>query len=111
MEIIALAKNVRVTPRKAREVSAAVKGQLATVVLEKLSFLAKASATPIAKALKSAMASATNNYKLKLEDLRVKNITVDEGLKMKRRDTSHGARYGGGVIMKKTSHIKVILEG
>ncbi len=111
MEVTALSKNVRISPRKAREVTAVVKGQPVLAVLEKLPFLAKASTMPIVKAIKSAMANATNNYKLKPEDLKVKNILVNEGLKMKRRDTSHGARYGGGVIMKKTSHIKVILEG
>lgn len=111
MEVTALAKNVRVSPRKVREVAGVLKGQPAVAAAEKLPFLAKATAVPMLKALKTAMAAATNDFKLKVEDLKIKNILVDEGLKMKRRDTSHGARYGGGVINKRTSHIKVVLEG
>lgn len=82
-----------------------------TRAMDQLEILAKKGAKPILKTLKSAIANATNNKKLKMEDLKIKNILIDEGLKMKRRDMSHGARYGGGMIQKRTSHIKVILEG
>lgn len=108
--IIAQSLNVRVTPRKLRLVADAVKKLPIATVLEKLPLLAKSGAEPVLKTLQSAIANATNNLKLKAEDLKIKNILIDEGLKMKRRDMSHGARFGGGVITKRTSHIKVILE-
>lgn len=104
MEIYALSKNVRVSPRKVRLVSDAIKGLSAVEAMNRLQFLAKSAAEPILKTIKSALANS------KKEDLKIKNILVDEGLRMKRRDMSHGARFGGGVITKRTSHIKVILE-
>ncbi|MBI3888020.1 50S ribosomal protein L22 [Candidatus Microgenomates bacterium] len=94
-----------------RLVADAVKGKSVVAAMTKLQFLAKASSLPILKTIKSAAANATHNLKLKMENLTVKNILVDEGTKMKRRDTSHGARFGGGMIAKRTAHVKVILEG
>lgn len=105
METRAIAKNVRVTPRKMRTVVDAIKGLPLEIATNKLEFLAKASSEPILKAIRSAIANAKDKTNLK-----IKNILVDEGIKMKRRDTSHGARFGGGVISKKASHITVILE-
>ena len=110
MEIFALSKNVKVGPRKLRLIADVVRGNTAAVAMNKLQFLAKSGSVPVLKAVKSAVANATNNLKLKAEDLKVKNILIDEGIKMKRRDTSHGARFGGGVITKKASHITVILS-
>ena len=108
MEIIALAKNVRISPRKARLVADAIKKLSLTQALQKLELLAKKGADPISQGLKSAVANAVNNHQAKQEDLKIKNIIVDEGMKMKRRDTSH--RPGReGMIQKRTSHIKIIL--
>ncbi len=105
MEFIASAKNVRVTPRKMRMVADAVRGLSTDVAINKLNFLAKSATMPILKVIKSALANS------KKENLKIKNILIDEGFKMKRRDTSHGARFGGGTLTKQTSHVKVILEG
>lgn len=110
MNIVAESKNVRVSPRKMRMIADAVKALTLSQALVKLQFMAKSGAQPMFKTVKSAVANATNNAKLKMEDLKIENILVDEGFKMKRRDTSHGARYGGGLIQKKTCHIKVILN-
>ena len=104
MEFTAVSKSIRISPRKVRMVVNAVKKLTPIVAIEKLRYLAKSSSLPVLKALKSAIA----NSKLKIEDLRIKNILVDEGMRMKRRDTSH--RPGKeGLIQKRTSHIKVIL--
>lgn len=111
MDIISKSKQVRVSPRKMRLIADLVRGMSAVAALERLDYLAKSGARPMLKAIKSAVANASNNHKLQVEVLKVKNVTIDEGLKMKRRDTSHGARYGGGMITKKASHITVILEG
>ena len=106
MEFTALSKSIRISPRKVRMVVAVVKKLTPAVAIEKLRYLAKSSSLPVLKALQSAIA----NSKLKIEDLKIKNILVDEGMRMKRRDTSH--RPGKeGLIQKRTSHIKVILEG
>ena len=107
MEFIALSKMVRVSPRKVRVVADAVKKYAPNVAMQKLQFLAKSAAQPILKALQSAVA----NSKLDIGQLKIKNILVDEGQKMRRQDKSHGARYNSGIIHKRMSHIKIILEG
>jgi len=110
MEIFAESKNVRVSPRKMRLMADLVKKMPVAVALTKLQFLAKSGSSPMLKALKSAVANAQNNFKKNLADLTIKNIIINEGLKMKRQDKSHGARYNSGLIQKRASHIKVVLE-
>lgn len=110
MEISVAAKDVRVSARKARLVAKAVKNLPLPRARDYLSLLAKKGARPVLKALESAVANARNK-KLDTENLKIKNILVDEGRRMKRRDKSRGARFGGGVIQKRMSHIKIVLEG
>ncbi len=76
---------------------------------EKLKFLSKTAAEPIYKALRSAVANATQNGKVKESDLKIENILIDEGARMRRRDTSHRESRDAGTIHKRTSHIKIIL--
>lgn len=109
MEIVAKSKHVRVSPRKIRVMAAAVKKLPLESALVELSKLRKSGAGPLLAALNSAVANAQNNAKLDRNSLKIKNITIDEGMRMKRRDKSHGQRYGGGMILKKTSHITVTL--
>ncbi len=98
---------VRISPRKIREVAVVVKKMSVEEAVAKLAFSTKNGAREILKTLKSAVA----NSKMEASKLQIKNILVDESIKMKRRDKSHGARYGGGVIQKKTSNITIVLEG
>lgn len=107
MEITAQSKSVRISPRKIREVAIVAKKLTIEDALNKLSYSTKNGAYEILKTLKSAIA----NGKVGADKLKIKNILVNEGIKMKRRDKSHGARYGGGVIQKRSSNITVILEG
>lgn len=105
MDYKVIAKNVRLSPRKARGVASVVKKLPLSQVLDKLHYLTKAAALPLRKALNSAIA----NSKLTADQLKIKNIFVDEGRKMKRRDTSHRFGRDSGVIQKRSSHITVIL--
>lgn len=120
MEIKAQSKHVRVSPRKVRVIAATVKKLPLAQALSTLDLLAKKGAKPLIATIKSAMANAgikkndlslKDNTALDMNKLRIKNITVDEGMKMKRYDKSHGFRYSRGTIQKRTSHITVILEG
>lgn len=106
MEYKAKSISVRISPRKVREVSVTTKKLGVAEAIEKLTFSTKNGAREILKTLNSAIA----NSKLSAEKLKIKNILVDEGMKMKRRDKSHGNRFGGGMILKKSSNITVILE-
>lgn len=109
MDIIAYTKYIRMSPRKLRLVAKAIKPLKLSVALERLPLLEKKAAFPIQKTLQSAMYNAENNLKLKREDLKIKNIIIEEGQRMKRMDKGHGARFNRGLVQKRASHIKVIL--
>ncbi|MBI4100074.1 50S ribosomal protein L22 [Candidatus Microgenomates bacterium] len=103
MDYIATAKSIRISPRKLRGIVNVVKKLTPAQAVNKLEFLAKSGSSPILKTLNSALANGKN-----AAGLSIKNILVDEGVKMKRRDTSH--RPGReGLIQKRTSYIKVVL--
>ena len=109
MEIVAEAKNIRKSPRKVRLVAAKLRGQSPETALENLRYLDKAAALPLSKVIKSAVANATNNLKLDSKKLTIKEVRVNEGPVLKRYEArSRGMAHP---ILKRTSHIKVILEG
>ncbi len=100
--------NLRIAPRKVRLVANLIKKSSVFSAQAQLKFQNKKAALPILKLLKSAVASAANNFNLPSENLRVLNIFVDEGPKLKRFRARAFGR--AGAIHKKTSHITLILE-
>lgn len=109
MDIIAYSKYLRYSPRKLRLVAKAVKKMKPQEAIAKLPQLEKRAAAPLLATIKSAVANAKNRN-LKEEDLIIKSLIVEEGMRMKRMDKSHGSRFGRGLIHKQLSHIKVILS-
>ena len=109
MEIHAEAKYIRLSPRKVRLVAEMVKGMKANQALETLKFVSKAAARPVAKVIASAVANAVQNKDQAKDKLFIKSIKVREGPRYKRRDTSKRAVHFG-LVQKRTSHIKVVLE-
>ena len=100
--------DLRIAARKVRLVANLIKKSPALSALAQLKFQNKKAALPMLKLVKSAMASAINNFNLSLENLYISNILVDEGPKLKRfRSRAFGR---AGAIHKKTSHITLILE-
>lgn len=100
--------NLRIAPRKVRLVANLVKRSPLLMAETQLRFQSKKAALPIAKLLKSARMSATNNFNLLPENLYISNILVDEGVKLKRFRARAFGR--AGAIHKKTSHITLIIE-
>jgi len=108
MEVIAKAKYVRRTPRKARLVADAVVGMRVSEALAQLEFSPRHAAHDVAKVIKSAAANAEHNYNLAREDLVVKQLLVDEGPTMKRfRPVSRGMAHQ---YFHRTSHITAVVE-
>jgi large subunit ribosomal protein L22 len=105
-----LAKNIRVSPRKVRLLAKELIGQRAVEVLEKLEFVNKAARPPLLSAIKSAVANAVNNAHAAAEKLVIRRVIVDEGMKMKRAAKGRNARTDRGIVQKRTSHVRVILE-
>jgi large subunit ribosomal protein L22 len=102
----ALVKNYRQSPRKVRLVADVVRGKKVDVALTELSFMPKRAADPVRKVVESALANAKDNS-VATDNLIVKEITVDEGVTLKRwRPKARGTAHP---IRKRTSHIKVVL--
>jgi len=108
MEIIAYQKFVRTSPRKLRLVADAVRNLPPTQALTQLKFINKRAAVPLAKVFKQAVSNAVNNSNLKETDLKIKHLQIEEGPTLKRwRAVSRGRAHR---ILKRMSHIKIVLE-
>lgn len=107
MEYIAESKNIKISPRKVRLVVEAIKHLELTRALNSLTILNKRAATPVRKALESAVANAVNNFQADKSGLKIKEIMVNEGIMYKRYH--YAARGRVRPYKKRTSHIRVIL--
>jgi len=108
IEIRAVAKNVRMTPRKVRLVGAAVKGKRVTEAMAMLRFMPHRASTVLLKAVKSAAANAENNFDLDPNDLVVANVFADAGASLRRYRAK--ARGRVGPLRKRSSHVTVIVR-
>lgn len=108
MEVRAVAKFVKAQPRKIRIVAREIKGEAAVMSAHKLQFHPSKGARLLRKVLVSAIANAAENNRISAENLRVSRISIDEGPRQKR--VSQRAQGRGNRILKKTSHITVVLE-
>jgi large subunit ribosomal protein L22 len=107
MEVKATAKYMRISPQKVRKLVDAVKGKPAESGLNTLKFMPQKAAGMVEKILKSAVANASQNTELDVDALVIKNIIVNEGPSLKRFRAR--ARGRGSRILKRTSHITVIV--
>ena len=105
MEVKAVAKNVRMSAKKARLVVDVIRGKQVDDALHQLMFINKRAVGPIEKVLKSAIANAEHNLNLKKSDLIVTVAKVDEGFTMKRWMPRAFGR--ATPIRKRTCHITV----
>ncbi|OGH42314.1 MAG: 50S ribosomal protein L22 [Candidatus Levybacteria bacterium RIFCSPLOWO2_02_FULL_36_8b] len=108
MEVIAQSKSVRISPRKVRLVADSIKKKSAKDALNALFLIRKRGASVLWKTLKSAVANAVNNAKLKEENLFIKNIEITEGQALKR--FHHSTRGRVHPYKKRGSHIRIVLE-
>jgi large subunit ribosomal protein L22 len=107
-EVKAESRYVWQSPRKVRLVVDRVRGMDATRALGVLSLMPQRAAEPVHKLIKSAVANAENNFGMMGEDLYIAHISADEG--PMRRWRRFGARGRFKPILKRSSHIKVILR-
>lgn len=100
-------KYVRTSPQKLRLIVKTIKDFSPDKALEYLKFLNKRAAEPLAKTIKQAIGNAVNNKKIK-EEFEFDKIEITPGSVFKRfRPVSRGRAHP---ILKRTSHIKVILR-
>lgn len=108
MEVRAIAKYVKVQPRKVRIIADEVRGKPAAHTASLLRYHTGKGAQALHQVLISAMANAQENHGLSPEHLKIATITVDEGPRLKRMQARAMGR--GNRIVKKTSHITVVVE-
>ncbi len=109
MSVQAIAKGVRLSPRKVAVVAALVRGQTVENALTILEHTPRRSAIAVKKVIASAKANADHNHGLKPATLQITEISVTPGPRLKRyRPAAHGRALP---FQRKTSHIRVIVDG
>ena len=108
MEVQALTRYARMSPKKVREVVRIIQGRKAVDAVDYLTLIPRKSARLIAKTLKSAIANAENNNNLSADSLIVKLAIIENGPVLKRFKA--GARGTAMPRRKKMSHIRIILS-
>jgi large subunit ribosomal protein L22 len=108
-EVTAMAKNIRISPKKVRLVVNQIRKMKPKEALDVLEFTLKSPSLPLKKVIFSAVSNAKNNLGWDEESLAFKSITVGKGPVFKRfRPVSRGRAHS---IFKRTSHITVKLTG
>ncbi|OIQ51233.1 50S ribosomal protein L22 [Pseudodesulfovibrio hydrargyri] len=108
MEAKAVAKFIRVSPRKARIVAENIKGKGVEDALNILRFTPKKPADILSKVLYSAVSNAEQMPGVDVDSLIVHSVVVDEGPTWKRiKPRAMGRAYR---IRKRTSHITIVVK-
>jgi large subunit ribosomal protein L22 len=109
MAVKAESKGVRMSPRKVGAVAHLVRGRTVADALVILSNVPRRAALPVLKTIKSAQANATHNHNYKGDTLRIVEITVNHGPRVKRfRPAAMGRALP---YQKRSSHIRVLVDG
>jgi LSU ribosomal protein L22P len=104
----AIARTVRIAPRKVRLVVDLIRGKQVGEAVAILRHTPKAASPVVEKVLKSAVANAEHNYDLDVNNLVVSEVFVDEGPTLKRfRPRAQGR---ASAINKRTSHITLVVS-
>jgi large subunit ribosomal protein L22 len=107
-QAMAIARNIRVSPRKLNLVAQQIRGKRVDRALNELTFSPKRIAKTVKKVLQSAIANAENNHDLDVDDLVVSQASVGKNLVMKRFHAR--ARGNAGGIEKFFSQITIVVE-
>ncbi len=108
MESRAVARFIRISPRKVRLIMDEIRGRRIEEALNQLSFAPQKGAFILKKLINSAVANAEQNFKMDVDKLYIKRIYADEGPILKRfRPRAMGRAMR---IRKRTSHLTVVLD-
>jgi large subunit ribosomal protein L22 len=108
MEVKALAKAQRISPRKLRLVAYSIKNMSIDQAYRALEVTNKRAAQIVQKTLKSAVANAVNNASLETNNLMIASVTVNESQPFKRfRPSTRGRVHP---YKKRGSHLTIILK-
>ena len=109
MAVQAVAKGVRISPRKVAVVAALVRGRSVVDALTILEHTPRRSAVAVSKVIASARANADHNHDYKPATLLITEISVSPGPRLKRyRPVAYGRALP---FQRKTAHIRVVVDG
>ncbi|WP_100405999.1 50S ribosomal protein L22 [Bacillus solitudinis] len=107
MQAKAVAKQIRIAPRKVRLVVDLIRGKQVGEAIAILRHTPKSASPVVEKLLNSAIANAEHNYEMEPNNLVISEVFVDEGVTLKRfrpRAMGRASR-----INKRTSHITLVV--
>ena len=108
MEAKAVAKYIRIAPRKIRVVMDLIRGKNIGEAFAILKYTPKVGADVIEKVLKSAVANAEHNNDMNVDNLFISAAYVDQGPSLKRiHPRSRGQAFK---ILKRSSHVTVVVK-
>ncbi|TFJ92869.1 50S ribosomal protein L22 [Lentibacillus salicampi] len=108
MQAKAVAKSVRIAPRKARLVVDLIRGKEVGEAIAILRHTQRGASPVVEKVLNSAVANAEHNYEMEPDNLVISEVFVDEGVTLKRfRPRAQGR---ASQINKRTSHVTVVVS-
>jgi len=111
MEAKAVARYIRMSPRKVRQIVDLIRGRSVEEAINLLHFTPKRASVPVEKLLRSAVANAMNideASRLDADDLFIKEIMVDQGPTMRRYNPGPMGR--ASIIRKRSCHISVTVS-
>ena len=108
MQVHAILKNINMSAQKMREVTRQIQGLPALQAQAVLAVVPRKSARFVAKTLKSAIANAENNNKVKPENLIVREAVAQTASTYKRFTPK--ARGSAGPILKRHCHVKITVS-
>lgn len=109
MAVKALAKGVRISPRKVSQVATLIRNRSVNDALVILSHTPRRAAVAVRKVVESARANADYNHRYKPDSLHIVHVTVTPGPALKRfRPVARGMAHP---YKHQTSHITVLVDG
>lgn len=109
MQVVAVAKSVRQSPRKISLVASLVRGRTVEDAITILEHTPKRAALPIKKTILSAKANAENNHNMDVKTLNITSLDIGPAPSMKRyRPIAHGRAQP---FVRRSTHIRVVVEG
>lgn len=107
MKANAVAKYIRISPRKMKPICDLVRGKNASEAMAILQFTPRKGAELLNKVIKSAVANAENNHDMDVESLYIESVYANQGPTMKRWKAGSMGRAKPRLI--RTSHIGVVV--
>jgi large subunit ribosomal protein L22 len=109
MEVRALARDQKVSPRKVRLVLDLIRGKPAQEALSLLEFLPQPSARMVWKTVKSAVSNAENNFNLNPDALVIKRADANDGRTLRRFKARSRGR--AAPRLRRYAHIEIVVDG